>query len=284
MAGIRLAAHSIWSSVMAGLLVACPQPAGPVSWLDRCFAAAPVSRVELPERFREVSGLALAADGRIFLHNDEAGAIATLDPTEGQLVATYQLGPDHPEEDFEGIAIEGDSLTMITSRGRLYRTGVPGPGPAEDSMLTYTVAETDLGRDCEIEGLAADQGVLLIACKEARRKSLGDALTIFRWDLATGELASPDRIQVPLDSLAGIRRFRASAVERHPTTGRLVVLAAADGAVAELGPGGEQPVVRALPRGHRQAEGLAIPGDGQILIADEGAPSGRGVLSRYACR
>jgi len=273
----------------AGLLLVLAPAARPQdpSWLDRCLDAKPAQRWLLPAAFREVSGLALSDDGRLFLHNDEQGFLAAIEPTRGTILGTYRLGPGTPRDDFEGIAIRGDRLFLISSRGLLYETRVPAPGPVELGMLPFLIVDTGLGRECEIEGLGVDHdGALLVACKSARRKRLEDWLTIFRFDPDRRALADPDRIQVPLDELAKGRpgkHFHASGVERDPRTGQLIVVAAADDAIAELGPNGESPRARELPKRHRQAEGVAIDKAGRLILSDEGG-RGHGSVTVYACR
>ncbi|MEZ4587286.1 MAG: SdiA-regulated domain-containing protein [Gemmatimonadales bacterium] len=256
-------------------------------WLDRCLDAEPTHRWLLPAAFREVSGLALSDDGRLFFHNDEQGILAAIDPAKGTILATYRLGPGTPRDDFEGIAIRNDRLFLVTSRGLLYESRVPAPGPVELGMLPFRIVDTGLGRECEIEGLGVDaDGSLLVACKTARRKRLEDWLTLFRWNPDRQALAEPDRIQVPLDDLAKGRpgkRFHASGVERDPSNGRLIVVAAADDAIAEMGPTGEAPRARELPKRHRQAEGIAIDKAGRLILSDEGG-RGHGSVTVYACR
>ena len=256
--------------------------------LGRCLESKPIHRWTLPALFREVSGLALASDGRLFLHNDEQGVVATLDPLEGRVLATYFLGPGTPRDDFEGIAIAGDRLILVTSAGRLYETRVPNASMADRSVLPFRATDTGLGRQCEIEGLGyePDGDLLLVACKNPRKKSLEGQLTIFRWSLARAALAAPDRLSVPSDELAKGRPgkgFHASALERDPRTGNYVVVAGPDRAFAVLSPDGRLVATGPLGRHHPQAEGIAIGARGLVMVSDEGGRR-EGTVTVYDCR
>ena len=66
--------------------------AGPADPLADCLGRKPAETWKLPPLFREVSGLALAADGRLFLHNDEQGVVAAVDYRRGTVLGTYLLG------------------------------------------------------------------------------------------------------------------------------------------------------------------------------------------------
>lgn len=284
-----------WGLLLALAGAACAPRAAeaPAPWLARCLAADPAHRWELPALFREVSGLALAPDGRLFLHNDEQGGLAALDPAAGRIVATYRLGPDTPRADFEGVTVAGPRLFLVTSRGRLYETGLPAPGPADFAVLPFRTIDTGLGEQCEIEGLshevldagaAAPDTVLLLACKTPRRKALEGQVTVFRWSLGRAALARPDRITVPLGGPATGRRgsaFRASGIDRDPLTGRYLAVAGPDRLIAELDAGAVTTAAR-LPGRHPQPEGIVVTPAGDLILSDEGL-EGPGTVTVYAC-
>lgn len=274
-------------AVLVPLVLPCSQPAEPAR-VDRCLAQNPTQRWPLPRAFREVSGLALSDDGRLFFHGDEEGVLAALDPERGHVVGSYRLGPVTPRDDFEGIAIAGPRLFLVSSGGRLYEARVPPAGPANLGILPFQATATGLGRWCEIEGLGYDarDRVLLIACKNPRIRALERTLTVFRWSVDSNRLATPDRVSVPLEALARGRPgrdFHATGIERDPLTGRFLVVAAPDRAIAELEPDGRVVAARELGRRHHQAEGIAITKNGAVIISDEGA-GGVGMVTVYACR
>jgi uncharacterized protein YjiK len=283
-----VARPSVWLVLATFCLPA--QSGGAPSRLERCLAAAPAHRWELPPLFREISGLALTGDGRLLFHNDEQALLAALDPDRGWILGTYRLGSPPVRGDFEGVAVAGQRLFLVTSDGVLYETVVPPPSENRgEFVLRYRIHTTGLGERCEVEGLTYDptDDTLLFACKTPRQKSLRDAFTVFRWSLADERLAPADQISVPLDELKKGRpgkEFRGSGLDRDPVSGRLLAIAGADRAIAEFDAAGAVLATRALPARHRQAEGIVVTRDGRLIISDEGGRSAGGAVTVYACR
>jgi uncharacterized protein YjiK len=240
------------------------------------------AQVRLPRALREVSGLAVSADGRVFSHGDERGVVYQLDYRTGAVVKAFSLGSPPVAGDFEGIAIVGPRLFLVTSTGRLYETREGADGAA----VPYETYDTGLGARCELEGLAYDptDRALVVGCKRPSARALREAVTLFRWpiDRRTGA-ALPD-VSIPLAGVTrgtGGKAFDPAAVEREARTGHYVIVAGPQRAILEVTPAGEVVAARPLPRGlHRQPEGLAFLGDSAILIADEGG-NGTGTLTLY---
>src|SRR5262245_26707364 len=113
--------RQLWIPFLGVALVAVPQP-DPARYARCLDGVTPKHEWSLPKAFREVSGLALASDGRLFLHADEFGVVGALDPATGRLVGTFHLGPPVPRADFEGIAVADSQLILVTSQGILFKT------------------------------------------------------------------------------------------------------------------------------------------------------------------
>jgi len=260
----------------------------PADQVVACLATGrPAIRWELPPLFREVSGLALHDDGRLFLHNDERAIVAAVDTATGRVTASYQLGAAPALGDFEGVAIAGPSLFLVTSAGVLYQVPVPRVGQPSGA-LPVTVTPTGVGQFCEVEGLAHDarDRVLLLACKTPRAKDLGRDVAVYRWSIERRALAVPARVVVPRSDLARSRKaadFHSSSIEVDPRTGRWILITSADRAVAAVERTGQVVAVAPLGGRHPQPEGLAIDRRGRVFVSDEGA-KGPGSIAVYACR
>lgn len=271
-----------------GLLLSIPGPlasqdgGGAASLLERYDLGSPAARSKLSRSLDEISGLAVAADGRLFAHADERAQIFELDRATGRIVKRFSLGAPAVRGDFEAIALAGDRIVLATSDGVLYA----GPEGSDGEAVPFTVTRTGVGRSCEVEGMAyepADRS-LLLACKAARSRAVHGYLTVFRWSLDRRALAPEPALRVPLTRITGplrLAEFHPSELVRDPVTGHYLVLAARARALAEVTPDGR------LVRGarlradlHRQAEGLAIGRDGSLLVADEGA-GGCATLTTY---
>lgn len=225
----------------------------------------------LPERLQEVSGLALTTDERLFAVADEKAVVFEMDVNKQRLIKAFALGDPVLRGDFEGIAIVDEEIVLITSSGDIYRAREGEDG----EQVEYTMTETGLGKQCEIEGLAADaaRGLLLIACKQPR-KGL-QRLPIFAWSIAQDALLDDQAIDIPLAAIASKlreRRLNPSGIAVDPVTGNLLLVAARQRALIELTPDGGllQALIMPMARRHKQPEGVEIMKDGRLLIADEG--------------
>jgi hypothetical protein len=233
-----------------------------------------------------VSGLAITADRRLLIHNDEQSVIGVLDAGTGEVLASYRFGASPGRGDFEGVAVGVGKVWLVTSDGVLYQAELPARG-TPSAVVPFTAVRTGIGALCEIEGLAFDprHRALLVACKTPRTRALRDSVGIFRWSIDTGALAIPGQLLLSAADLArGVRGkgFHPSSIEVDPRSGQLVLITSADQGVAIATGDGKIIGSRALGRGHPQPEGLAIAVDGTIYLADEGT-KGPGMVSVYRC-
>ena len=244
----------------------------------------PARHLKLPNRLREISGLAMLAGNRLLAHDDEKGTVVEIDYHDGSVVKDFKLGGPRGRvaDDFEGIAAADDRLYLVSSSGRLYEFGEGADG----AIVSYNRHETGVGRFFEIEGLAydPDQRALLLVSKNPRTKEQEGLIAIYRWSLDTRRLVEGGRILIEISALARLidrKKFQPSGIERHPVSGNYFVVAARQLAVAEITPRGTVLDVRELKAGrHRQAEGISFASDHTMIIADEGAGK-RPTLSFY---
>ena len=257
-----------------------------VSLEDYGLRAGSATHWDLHRRLQESSGLATTGDHRLLAHDDEVGVVFEIDYREGLIVKEFQLADmaNPVADDFEGIAVADGRIYLVTSSGRLYECP---EGAARESVL-FRVYATGVGRDCEIEGLAYDVGgrELLLMCKDARSEGLAGRLAIHRWSIDEKRLAADSPTVIPVRDFArriASNRFQPSGIERHPVSGNYFVIAARQGAIAEVTPAGEVLAARRFTAGwHRQVEGIAFAADGALIVADEGgAGRGRASLTVY---
>lgn len=242
------------------------------------FAAAPDLVWRLPNQLREISGLAVTPDGRLFAHDDERAVIYQIDLTRGAIVKSFALGAPPIAGDFEGVAISPEGEFWITTaegQVRRFREGADG------AAVAYETLDTGLADTCEIEGLAyVSTERLILACKRNAARDMRNTIALYSW--RPGEIAQLWRTlpEADIAARAGVRRFRPSSLDIDPSTGRLLLLSAFDAALVELSPEGAVLSARALGSAHIQAEGVAVLADGALAVADE-AGDARALLSRY---
>ena len=247
---------------LAGLL------AQPDSSSDR---GAALARWVLPANLAEISGLALTADGRLLVHDDERSMVSEIDYRRGVVVKQFTVGKQVVLADFEGIALAGDALFLLTSDGVLYEFQEGARG----AQVEYAVHDTHLGHECEFEGVAFDPALdaLLMACKHVRIKgALRDSLVIYRWTLPGGSGAPPTRLTVPLAAVIGAngwKGFHPSDITLAPVSGDYVLVSAEEEALVEITPAGAVVAARALPGSLQHTEGIAITADSILILSDE---------------
>lgn len=236
---------------------------------------------QLPDRLREISGLALTADQRLLAVTDEEAVVYELDYDSGKLLKAFALGSPAVRGDFEGIAVVDDRVWLMTSDGQLFVTSEGSDG----ERMQYGQFDTGIGDYCELEGLAQDeeQQRLLLACKEVKSKR--DDLKIFAVSVAAGQLenlGSTDLDHAGIADAIDKKQVRPSGIAIDPVSGNRVLVAANHGALVTLSPDGTLIDAIILPgrNRHRQAEGVALTTDGRLLIADEGG-NGRATLAVY---
>jgi len=236
----------------------------------------PSAQWALPDKLREISGLALTADQRLLSIADEEAIVYELDYRTGKLVKAFALGQPTVRADFEGIAVLNGTIWIMTSDGDLY-SFIEG---ADGQRVPYEKHRFAFGKKCELEGLAADasRNALILACKDAKKRKNRQ---IFVWPMS-GELLEFRIPEKAMADLIGTKRVNLSAIEVDPDSGNWFVLAAKQKALFELSSEGELLglTMRLDASRHSQPEGLAITNDGHLLVADE-AGAGPATLAAY---
>ncbi len=239
--------------------------------------AGDVLRYVLPRELVEISGLAATGPNTVLAVADEQALLFEIDVSNGTVVRRVPLGTPPLRGDFEGIALLGDVIHVITSRGELYWARWPDGGNA------VTRRDSGVGKRCEIEGLAVGaDGRLVLLCKTIKGK-FKNGLLVFAYD-PESDVSAQVYIALTSDELAariGTSRFNPSGIELLPDGGYLVVAARQKMFVVlssegEVRYGGVMP----HPDMHRQTEGVTLLPDGRMVLADEGG-KGEGVLSVY---
>jgi uncharacterized protein YjiK len=228
---------------------------------------------KLPDRLKEISGLALSPDGRLFAVADEIAAVYELDYQKGEIIKRFAYGEPVVRGDFEGITFYNDKIWLTTSSGEIYS----GSEGADREQLPYQRYQSGLDATCEIEGLTAQAATasLLLLCKKLWKGSELDRLAIFRWSVSNKRLDRDATILLPEEAIfrqLKVDRFNPSGIAIPPHGESFVIVASRQRALVEVSLDGQLLVARKLKgkNRHRQAEGIEITEDARLLIADEG--------------
>lgn len=245
-----------------------------------CGGGAPEEAIvqwALPDRLREISGLALTADERLLAVTDEEAIVYEIDYTNRKLVKAFALGEPTLRGDFEGIAVLGGTVWLMTSEGVLFSA----PEGADGERVLYERFATNLEEECEFEGLTSSAAgdALLLICKDPKKNK---DLSIFEWSPATWETRRHALPEKAMEEAAGSKKINPSGIDIDPATGDFIVISALQNIVLRLDGAGELvgAIMRLAPDRHPQAEGIAVTKDGRMLIADE-AGNGQARLAVY---
>ena len=232
----------------------------------------PVARWLLPDKLKEISGLALTEDGRLLGHIDSRGNVFEVDYRRGVLVKEFALIKDEHavKADFEGITVANGSVILLASDGLIYQF----KEGADGENVQFTLADPGLKAVCEFEGVAFAKAInsLLLACKHVHDKTLKDSLVIFRWKLAGDSATRLSRLTVPLALAIGDNKWTGlhpSDITLDPFNGNYVLISSWERALVEITPAGKVVFSRSIPGKHDQAEGIAITKDSLLIISDE---------------
>lgn len=242
--------------------------------------------IELQNRLREISGLAFDARGGLRAHDDERATVFRIDIATGRIDSSFDIGRNAARGDFEGIAVAGSRIFLVTSNGHV----IEAPEGADGTTVDFTDVETPSRAVCdEIEGLEYDApgNALLLACKAPRTRELRDRLVVLRFSLRSRTLDADPFIATPLEALEAFGiddELSPSGIAVHPLTGTILIIAARERVIVEVDRSGRVLGAAELRgRYHDQAEGIAIAPDGTLIIADEGG-SGDATLTFYPYR
>ncbi len=244
------------------------------SFLSRYSFDDSATVVTVPHDLKEISGLALSPDGRLFAEEDEDGTVYQLDPNDGTIIKRFSIGDkkDKPMHgDFEDLEIVGDRFYLMESGGDIYAFNEGSDG----AVVPYDRIKTGLSDKNNIEGLCYDPSTnaLLMALKDDPGKGLHDVRAIWSWSLEDGTTSAKPRFTLSRDSLhrcLDASSFHPSAIARTPD-GSFLVLSAHVPSIVEISSDGTIIDCRQLSDGlHPQPEGVAVMPDGTLLISSEG--------------
>ena len=216
----------------------------------------------LPEYLNEASGIAVMADQSILLHDDEFAVIYHLSLVDLTIERFGWLGSPEFERDFEGIALNGETLYLITSEGMIYQTTVDLE--ARSQTFDFTVFDTGLESICELEGLHFLSGKLLLPCKVPVEESYKNKLVVFEFDVETHRIR--EHLVLPGEIFGALEGPHPTSIEVSEDYYYIV----STNYLLEIGRETSSVNIFSLPKArHFQPEGIGLLQDGSIVIVDD---------------
>lgn len=248
------------------------------------FTADNTARYELTKPLREISGMAVSPDGRLFAHHDESGDIFQLKSDNGSIVKRFSLGPRTVFGDFEGLAVVDRMFYLVTSDGILYECAEGN----DKEKVSYKSYETSLSGEYDVEGLCYDPRTdcLLLACKGYSGLASIGSKAVFAFLLTTKRMERSPRFLLSLKELEHRlqgKPFQPSGIEFAQATGTFFILDSRIKSMIEISTEGK--ILRAVKLNsaiHKQPEGITSLPNGTLCIGDES--SKQGFLTFYRVR
>jgi uncharacterized protein YjiK len=260
------------------------------------FSAEPDRVFKLSNKLKEISGLAMDKNNRLFGHEDESSKIYQIDHSSGKIVKSFTVGKKTIKKDFEGLAIASDLFYLVTSSGDIYEFGEGD----DDEHVKYDKFKTFLQAKNDVEGLCYDKASesLLLACKGDPGKDYKGYKTVYSFSLINKKLSEQPVLKVDLSIIEkqmekGFSKkladffqiseggFAPSGIEIHPKSGTYYILSANGRLILELSRNNEILGISMLnKKNHPQPEGIAFSVTNELIIADEGG-NGKALLTVY---
>jgi hypothetical protein len=227
----------------------------------------------LPDYLNEASGIAVMEDQSILLHDDEFALIYHISLVDRSIEIFGWLGSPEFERDFEGIALDGETLYLVTSEGMIYQTTVNLK--ARSQTFDFTVFDTGLESICELEGLHFLSGKLLLPCKVPIEESYKNKLVVFEFDVKTHEIR--EHLVLPSESFGTLEGPHPTAID---VIGNLYYIVSTN-YLLEIDIETSSVNVSSLPKfRHFQPEGIGLLKDGSLIIVDD-FRKGKSRLTHY---
>lgn len=223
--------------------------------------------IKLPAVLKEISGMTMTPDGRLFAQQDESGIVYQVDFTNGNIIKKFFLGNPPIKKDFEDIAYANNKFYMIHSNGDLYEF-IEGN---DNESVDYKMFKTGLIKGNDVEGMCFDPETnsLLLACKGISGVDDEKDKAIYSFSLDSMKLNPEPRFMLMKSDIKNY--FNPSGIGRDPKTGTFFVIAANGNEIVEISKDGKFIGKHSLPKNiHVQPEGIAFSADGTLFISNEG--------------
>ncbi len=225
--------------------------------------------IELPSDLKEISGMTITPDNRLFAHNDEKGIIFQIDMNNGDIIKRFSLGDLPVMEDFEDITYANGKFYLLKSSGDIYEF----EEGENNSRVKYTIHKTELNHSNDVEGLCYDpeSNSLLLACKGASGTGDNEDKAVYFFSLENLKLNTTPRFLIAVKDIGKI--FNPSGIQRHPVSGTFFIIAANGNEIIEISKDGKILGRHELPKSvHSQPEGIAFDRDYNMFISNENKP------------
>ena len=221
---------------------------------------------ELPDRLKEVSGIVYLDEDRFLCVQDEEGIVFVYNRSTNRIEKEIPFGGTG---DYEGIALNGNTIYVVRSDGQLYEI------PINDNS-GINQYKTELTAEHNIEGLTYDQrnNRLLLAIKDDEPGNK-NYKGIYAFDLTSKKLSMNPVYKIDLNDkilqqVNNKKKIKPSEIGIHPQSGDIYIT---DGPGSRLIIMDEKVNIKKvfdLGKQFVQPEGISFSPEGEVYISNEG--------------
>lgn len=232
-----------------------------------------VQKWELPEKLREISGIAYLDEDRFACIQDEEGIIFIYNRKENKIEKEIPFaGPG----DYEGIAVNNSTAYVVRSDGRLYQV------PMDGGKSSVKEISTPLTEKHNVEGLEYDKdnNRLLLAIKDEEPGGK-DYKGVYAYDLSVERFVAEPVYKIDVNhellTQEGGKKnkvVRPSEISIHPVTKEIYITDGPASRLLVMNSRGNIKKVYQLGKDYPQAEGIAFSPQGTLFISNEGKERG----------
>lgn len=239
----------------------------------------PFRTIELPDVLKEISGISIKDENRIFCVQDEIGSVFLYNTDKESIDEIFRFAEIG---DFEDIAYHDGSLHILRSDGALFSIKL-SDFPKNVNMQYIPM------QSMNVEGIAFDakKGSYLIASNEGNINDTLNRRNIYSFVPKKKTDNVVTEFTIPVDYINSYFKenyseikvstinFSPSAIAIHPITGDYYILSANDRMILIVTPDKKVKAVYALPSDILyKPEGIGFYPNGDMLISNEGTKNG----------
>lgn len=233
--------------------------------------------IQLPKQLKEISGMTITPNGRLFAHQDESGVIFEVNLQNGEIIKKFSLGYIPIKGDFEDIAFVNNKFYLVNSNGDIFEF----EEGEDNKSVEYKVYKTGLKSSQDVEGLSYDPETnsLLLACKGSSGIENDNSKAVYSFSLDKKAIEENPRFLIPLSEIKNT--FAPSGIQKNLNTGTFFIIAASGNEIIEISKDGKILGKSDLPaKANIQPEGIIFANDNTLYISNEGK-GGNGYIVIY---
>jgi uncharacterized protein YjiK len=236
----------------------------------------PEKTYKLPDILKEVSGIRIDHEGRLYCVQDELGVVFQYDLENALIAKQYRFAN---AGDFEDISVKGDSIFVLRSDGTIFGFRFAKKGTVSQFSVSLDATDYESLTYDEQSGrfyiVSKDHGAVTGKTKRVIFSFKGNQASKPKAELTIDIPALNNMLKQRYPKLAAKKfKFNPSAIAFDPKTKDFYVLSANDRILVIYNSEGVKGLYPLPSELYHKPEGLAFGHDGSLYISNEGEKRG----------